>query len=93
MKPLMQCLEKGTGMPITNKEIDSFIRTGSHRPQVWYNMVRQLVREGFVFNHLSGKWIHPDGEKGSICTQGNRAWLHHPHQDGQNIVMTREIEL
>lgn len=63
---------------LSNKHIDAFIPTKSQRPQAWYDFVNVLVDSGFIWNHDTAEWVHPDGKRGRICFTDNRAWLRHP---------------
>lgn len=67
---------------MTNKEISALIPTLSERPAVYFDLVRKLVDEGFIFDHKTAEWIDSTQTvRGRICWQvnstQNRAWLRH----------------
>ena len=65
---------------MTNQEISALIPTLSPRPQIYYDLVRKLVADGFKFNHGTAEWSHENGERGRIhvhCKQ-THACLQHP---------------
>lgn len=62
---------------MTNKQIKALIPTLSERPEVYYDLVRRLVAEGFTFAHDSAEWCK-NKVRGRICFTQTEAWLRHP---------------
>ena len=75
---------------MTNQEIRQMIPTISDRPQVYYDLVRRLIAEGFSINHTLAEWSN--GEvTGRICCTPNRAWLRHRQTEKQPEVVTSHV--
>lgn len=76
-------------MAMTNEEIRALLPTISDRPQIYYDLVRTLVAEGFTHDHRTAEWVkempYPEPNvRGRICftEEGDKAWLKHPVQHG-----------
>jgi len=59
--------------------VDALLPTRSPRPDVWYQLVAELINDGFKFNHPTGEWINhePVTIRGRACFTEARAWLRH----------------
>jgi len=75
---------------MTDRQIKALVPTLSWRPPVYYDLVRRLVAEGFVFRHNTAEWSN-GRVRGRICCTATKAWLRHPSSGRGYFKTTREI--
>jgi hypothetical protein len=80
--------------------VDALLSTRSKRPDVWYQLVAELINDGFKFNHPTAEWINdePVTIRGKACFTEAQAWLRHwdntqSHHVGERLEINPDIEL